>query len=123
MYEITVETEFAAAHAIKLPDGSWEPVHGHNWSLRVTVARDGLDAMQTVMDFHELEQQVEAVIGPWRNADLNAAAPFVDGEVNPSAERVAWWVGTRVGEQLPEGVHLVSVAVGEAPGCTAIYRP
>ncbi|MFW6058842.1 MAG: 6-pyruvoyl trahydropterin synthase family protein [Phycisphaeraceae bacterium] len=122
-YEITVETVFPAAHTLRLPDGSDEPLHGHNWQVAVTVARAGLDAMETVMDFHELERIVETIIAPWRNQHLNEQPPFVDQGVNPSAERVAWWIGKQTAAQLPEGVRLVDVRVGEAPGCTAVYRP
>ncbi len=123
MYEITVETEFAAAHALHLPDGTDEPLHGHNWRVAVTVARAGLDALETVMDFHDLERAVAAVLEPWHNRNLNDVTPFADQGVNPSAERVAWWIGEQVIPSLPNGVTLVSVHVGEAPGCTAVYRP
>lgn len=123
MYEITVRKSFAAAHAIRLPDGSLEPVHGHNWDVAVTVGRKGLDAIETVMDFHVLERLVEEVIGPWHNRHLNEVAPFDEGTVNPTAERVAWWIGMNVAERLPEGVALLTATVGEAPGCSATYRP
>lgn len=122
-FQITIETTFAAAHALRLPDGSDEPTHGHNWHVRVTVARAGLDAMATVMDFHKLEQLVGQIVGPWHNRDLNHAPPFANGAVNPSAERVAEWVGQQTARGLPEGVRLVRVAVTEAPGCTANYLP
>lgn len=123
MYEITVRSVFAAAHAIRLPGGAMEPVHGHNWEVAVTVASDRLDEIETVMDFHKLEAVVEQIVGPWRNGSLNDVEPFAGGDVNPSAERVAWWIGKQAAEQLPGHVNLVSVAVGEAPGCTAVYRP
>ena len=129
-YEVTVEAVFSAAHALRLPDGSLEPLHGHDWQVAVTVASDGLDAMDTVMDFHQLEASLQAVIGPWHNRCLNEVEPFgveLDGDldlvVNPSAERVAERIGLAVAADLPEAVHLASVSVGEAPGCTARYRP
>ncbi|MEM1355417.1 MAG: 6-carboxytetrahydropterin synthase [Planctomycetota bacterium] len=127
MFEITVETVFAAAHALRLPDGSFEPIHGHNWPVAVTVWAEQLDAIEAVMDFHELQRIVEQIVTPWRNTDLNRCAPFADGRgglvINPSAERVAWHIGQQTAKQLPEGCRLVSVSVGEAPGCTARYRP
>ena len=55
VYEITVERTFAAAHAIRLPDGALEPMHGHNWRVRATVAAERLDGIETVMDFHDLQ--------------------------------------------------------------------
>jgi len=36
---------------------------------------------------------------------------------------VAWWIGTEVAKALPKRARLVSVRVGEAPGCVATYRP
>jgi len=129
MFEITVETIFSAAHAIRLPDGGLEPVHGHDWRVAVAVARSdsGLDGIETVMDFHVLEAALIEVIGPWKNNDLNRCEPFVDDagamKMNPTAERVAWAIGRGLMARLPQGVTLLSVAVGEAPGCTAIWRP
>ena len=129
-YEVTVEAVFSAAHALRLPDGSLEPLHGHDWQVAVTVAADRLDAMDTVMDFHQLEASLQAVIDPWHNRCLNEVAPFGEQRddethlaINPSAERVAERIGLSVAADLPDGVRLVSVAVGEAPGCTARYCP
>lgn len=120
-YQITIEKVFAASHALRLPDGSLEPVHGHNWPVRVTVAADQLDAMDCVMDFHELERVVDGIIAPFHSRHLNDVPPFSEG-TNPSAERVAEHIGTAVAAALPAGVVVVEASVGEAPGCTAIYR-
>ena len=53
-------------------------------------------------------------------------APFADAEgglaVNPTAERVAAWIGERIDRNLPGRVRLVCVEVTEAPGCVARYR-
>ena len=123
MYEITIEKVFAASHALKLPDGSMEPVHGHNWPVTVTVAADRLDAMQTVMDFHDLEKLVDTALEGWHNRHLNDCEPFLSGAMNPSAERVAEHIATQVIEGLPTDVRLLCTTVGEAPGCAAAYRP
>jgi 6-pyruvoyltetrahydropterin/6-carboxytetrahydropterin synthase len=130
-FEITYQTAFAAAHAILLPDGSLEPVHGHNWSVAVTVAAPELDAIETVMDFHDLERIVQGITASWHNRDLNGCPPFADAgrtdrhglAISPTAERVAEHLGTAVAAQLPAHTRLVGVTVGEAPGCTATYRP
>lgn len=130
-YEITYQTVFAAAHAIVLPDGSLEPMHGHNWSVAVAVAANELDAIETVMDFHDLEEIVQAITAGWHNRNLNDCPPFVDYTrtdqhqlaMSPTAERVAEHMGLTVAAHLPVHVQLVSVAVGEAPGCTATYLP
>lgn len=120
-HEIQVDRVFSAAHAIRLADGAVEPLHGHDWQVAVAVGADRLDAMQCVMDFHELERIIDAVLEPWRNANLNDCRPFVGGEINPSAERVAETIAHAVADELPDHVSLLRVAVGEAPGCTATY--
>lgn len=125
MFEITVERVFAAAHAIRLTPELVEPVHGHNWPVCVTVASQTLDAIETVMDFHVLEMTLDALIQKVHNQHLNEVRPFgvEQGQVNPTAERVAWWFGSEVQKTLPAGVTLVSATVGEAPGCYATWRP
>lgn len=127
MYEITIETVFAAAHAIRLPDGSLEPMHGHNWPVAVTVAAAALDEIETVCDFHILQDLVNDAIAAWQNNDLNQCEPFTDGKgglaINPTAERVAWAIAEKVRPGLPKNCTLLSVRVGEAPGCTAVFRP
>ena len=127
MYEITIQSIFAAAHAIRLPDGTLEPVHGHNWPVTLTVAADELDSIETVCDFHLLQQLLNHAIAPWQSQHLNDCEPFTDGKggltINPTAERVAWAIAQKVRPGLPGHCKLLSVSVGEAPGCTAAYRP
>lgn len=119
-YAIRIDRSFAATHALRLPDGSLEPVHGHGWSVSVVVSADELDSMDCVMDFHELERQLDGVIKPWDRKYLNDVEPFKSG-VNPSAERVAESIAKVL--TLPARVRLDRVEVGEATGCTAIYCP
>jgi 6-pyruvoyl-tetrahydropterin synthase len=96
-YQISVTRYFSAAHALRLYDGSLEPVHGHNWRVTVTVESPRLDAIGVVMDFHELERLVATL--------------------NPSAENVAVHVSRNL--PLPSGVRLVQVEVWETPECRA----
>jgi len=127
MYEITIQRVFAAAHAIRLPDGALEPVHGHNWNVEVTVAASELDSIETVMDFHDLDRMADGLIDQVHNRHLNEVPPFAgpDGalRINTTAERVAWWFATEIARQLPARVRLVCASVSEAPGCIARYRP
>lgn len=120
MFTIATTRTFCAAHALRLPGGGIEPLHGHNWRLTVTVEADQLDELGCVMDFHELEKQVDAIIGPWHNRNLNDIPPF-DAAVNPSAENVVGQVAAQL--SLPEGVRLRRVEVTEAQGCAAAYEP
>jgi 6-pyruvoyltetrahydropterin/6-carboxytetrahydropterin synthase len=118
-FEISVWRSFSASHQLRLPDGSLEPLHGHNWKVKVTVGAAKLDGMGVVMDFHELERMVDRIVGPMHNRHLNEVEAFrVD---NPSAENVALHVGDTL--RLPAEVRLISVEVWETEGCSAVYRP
>jgi 6-pyruvoyltetrahydropterin/6-carboxytetrahydropterin synthase len=120
-FEITTTRAFAAAHQLRLYDGSLEPLHGHNWRVKVTLSAAKLDAIGVVMDFHELERLVDAVIGPMHNRHLNEIAPFAS-KLNPSAENVALHVGRSISGRLPTGVRLMSVEVWETDDNSAVYR-
>ena len=119
-FEITTTRSFAAAHQLRLPQGGIEPLHGHNWRVTVTVAAEGLDALGTVMDFHELERRVDLIVAPLHNRHLNELAPF-ERELNPSTENVAYHVARSLA--LPPGVRLLAVQVWETPENSAVYRP
>ena len=122
-YQATIETSFTATHALRLPDGSYEPTHGHDWPVAVNIQSDQLDAMACVMDFHELEKIVAGVLKPWHNQHLNDVPPFANDAINPSAERVAEQIALAVMKCLPGSVTLAETRIGEAEGCTAIYKP
>ena len=83
MYELSVEHEFCAAHAI-LINGHREPVHGHNWRVLIIVAGPTLDHNDLLCDFHVIERDIDAVISRFNNADLNSTPPF--DRINPTAE-------------------------------------
>ena len=120
-FEITTTRTFAAAHQLRLPGGSIEPLHGHNWRVKVTVSSDRLDALGTVMDFHELERLVDVIIRPMHNRHLNELEPFA-AELNPSAENVAYHVARSLAPALPDGVRLTRVEVWETDENSAVYR-
>ena len=37
-FEITTTRWFSAAHQLRLYDGALEPVHGHNWKIKVIIS-------------------------------------------------------------------------------------
>ena len=118
-FQIRTTRAFSAAHALNLYDGSLEPIHGHNWKVEVTVESKELDCIGVVMDFHELERLLDAIIHPMHNRHLNQVPPFVT--LNPSAENVALHIGRSL--QLPALVQLMSVQVWETAENSAVYLP
>lgn len=122
MFGIRVEDEFCASHQLRLPDGTLEPLHGHNFHAAVTVCSSTLDALQTVMDFHVLQQALRGILNELNNQHLNAL-PYFSADKNPSAERIAERIGQRILPAVAAPATVVEVSITEAPGCTAFWRP
>lgn len=119
-FDITIEGRFNALHQLRLPDGSLEPLHGHDWRVQVTVSRDdgGVDDCRFVVDFHDLQHRLAELLQPLQHANLSEMESFA-GE-NASAEHVAAWVGQSL--RVPAEAHVVAVAVEEAPGFVARWH-
>jgi 6-pyruvoyltetrahydropterin/6-carboxytetrahydropterin synthase len=119
MYELRIERVFHADHAIRLYDGSLEPQHAHDWRTFAHITAERLDAIEVVMDFHELETIVDAALAPLRGTTLNVLPIFA--KVNPTAERVAEHIYRQIAPKLPAGVKLSRLTVTESPGCQASF--
>lgn len=122
VYELSIETEFCAAHAI-LIGGVREAVHGHNFRVTVVVGGPELNGEGLLCDFHAVQAALHPIISRLNNTNLNEIEPF--DRVNPTAERIAWHIGealkAKIGPTLPPGVGVRSVRVTESPGCAAVY--
>jgi 6-pyruvoyltetrahydropterin/6-carboxytetrahydropterin synthase len=120
MYELTIHATFNATHALRLPDGTREPSHGHDWQVQAAVAAPRLDEHEWVMDFHQLETSLQSIVKPMHHTALDDHA--VIGARNPTAERVAKFIADELAKQLPAAVSLRRVSITEAPGCIATWR-
>lgn len=100
-------------------DGTLEPLHGHNWHVTVTVTADTLDAAGFVVDFHALDNALDAILATLNNRHLNDAGAMLG--LNPSAENVCLAIARQLA--IPAPARLISIEVTEAPGCSAAYRP
>lgn len=120
MYEVTVKTGFSAAHQLRLYDGKYENLHGHNWSAQVTVEADELDAMGVGIDFVKLKQMVEEILSKLDYQNINEIPPF--DELNPSAENIARWLFLKLKEQVSsQTIRVKRVEICEMEGCGASY--
>ncbi len=129
MFEIKIQKTFYAEHAIFLYDQSLEDMHGHQWELEVAVGSDSLDEIEVVMDFHVLEQAVNKIVANYEGKNFNALEPFVGTaddphrlKLNPTAERIAWWIAQRLEPSIPSHAQLLSVQIMEAQGCYATWK-
>jgi 6-pyruvoyltetrahydropterin/6-carboxytetrahydropterin synthase len=125
IFEVSIQTHFCAAHALRDYKGATEPTHGHNFHVTVTVWGEQLDKAGIVVDFLELRPLINEEI---RRLDYGFLNENVEefkssgGKLSPSAENIAFVLFQRLKKRLPTSVKMSSVQVGESPGCFATYR-
>jgi 6-pyruvoyltetrahydropterin/6-carboxytetrahydropterin synthase len=120
MYDVTVKTGFAAAHQLRLYDGKYENLHGHNWTAQVTVEADELDPIGVGIDFVKLKAMIEKNLSELDYHNINEVPPF--DELNPSAENIARWLFLKLKVEVNTNLTRVKrVEICEMEGCGASY--
>lgn len=120
MYEVTVTTQFSAAHRLQYLDGKFENLHGHNWTAAVTVQAQEVNAMGVGVDFVLLKKKTEELLSRLDYQTINDVPPF--DQQNPSAENIAYWVFQILsGELNTETIRVKRVEIREMPDCGAAY--
>jgi len=122
MFEITVETHFCAAHYLRDYEGDCSRMHGHNFSVVVTVAGEHLQPNGILIDFKELKKVVENHTAQFDHRVMNEVPPF--DEINPTVENVARWLYEVLSKDLGKKNLMVSrVEVKETERYRAAYIP
>jgi 6-pyruvoyltetrahydropterin/6-carboxytetrahydropterin synthase len=120
MYELTIETGFAAAHCLRGYEGSCERLHGHNWRVEVHVRAEKLDGLGMVKDFRVLREEAEKAMARLDHRYLNETPPF--DKLNPSAENLAKFIYDELSRTLNDGNVSVSlIRVWESEKAAAAY--
>lgn len=120
-YEVTVSGWFSAAHQLRLADGTVEPLHGHNWNVRVTYRAPGIDTQGYVVDFTQLKPTLDDILSGLHDTFLNDLEAFSDR--NPTAEIVAEAIAAVLQDRFETSAWLTTVEVEEEPGCFGRYLP
>ena len=122
MYEVMIEEEFSAAHALRGYRGKCENLHGHNWKVEVYVRGDRLDEIGMLVDFTHLKKVTRDVIRLLDHRNLNELRPF-DVELNPSSEHLAGFILDKVANHINnDRVQVYKVKVWETPSTSATYQ-
>ncbi len=120
MFELMVDTTFAAAHQLRGYKGKCEQMHGHNWKVQVHVVAEKLNDIDIAIDFHDLKELLNEVIAPLDHSFLNDIFPFT--EKNPSSENIAKWIYDSLNKKLSdEQVQVSAVTVWESETAAATY--
>jgi 6-pyruvoyltetrahydropterin/6-carboxytetrahydropterin synthase len=117
MYTAIVTATFSATHRVALPDGTLEPTHGHDWTVRAHFSRAALNERGMVVDFCAAESALQAIAAELHHRNLNDLSALE--AALPTAEVLAKYLFDRLRQAgFPE---LCRVEVTEAPGCLAAY--
>lgn len=120
MYELTVESSFAAAHQLQGYEGSCERLHGHNWKVQVIVRADQLDKIGLVIDFKVLKKTLGTYLAILDHNNLNELSAFKDE--NPSSENIARWLYQKLSEDTTlQGIEVTRISVWESEKACASY--
>ena len=127
MFQVRVNTDFAAAHFLRDYHGKCENLHGHNYKVYAHVQGKNLSEGGMLLDFSELKKALKSVCAKLDHTNLNDIALF---DQNPSAERIAVYIYNGIVEQIPslkksddEKAYLWAVDVFETDTNRARYMP
>ena len=103
-FEAAVERPLSVV--FRRADGTWE---GHDYLVEVVAGRTGLDAMDVVVDFRDLEAALDALLAPMQGRLLSDLG--LDG---PAA--LARMLVAELGPKLAAPAKLVSVSLMDGRG-------
>jgi 6-pyruvoyltetrahydropterin/6-carboxytetrahydropterin synthase len=116
MFELMVEDNFHAAHALRGYEGPCENLHGHTWKAQVFLQGEKLNKIGLLEDFRILKNTLKEILAEFDHTLLNDLKAFqVD---NPSSENLAKIIFIKMRKK----TELVNkVLVWESPTASAAY--
>ncbi len=126
MFELRVEHDFSAGHALRGYQGKCANPHGHNYRVQVAVEGPKLNSIGLLMDFGDLKKALRAVCEKFDHAYLNDLPEFAT--INPCAENLAQYIFEEVERKLTAvlaevGARMKEAVVQETDTAWAVYRP
>jgi 6-pyruvoyltetrahydropterin/6-carboxytetrahydropterin synthase len=120
MYELTVITDFAAAHQLRNFRGECERLHGHNWRIEVVLSGDRLNEAGLLIDFRDVKTAANRILEDLDHSYLNDLPQFKDE--NPSSENIAAYLFQRLSSELNSGhLKVTKVTAWESDSACASY--
>ncbi|MDR2073936.1 MAG: 6-carboxytetrahydropterin synthase [Oscillospiraceae bacterium] len=108
MYKVIKRLEIAAAHQLRLNNGSkCEALHGHNLIVTVHIRSENLDENGMVYDFEDIKR---LVCGKLDHVNLNNII------AQPTSENIAKYISEIIGEKC------FKVEVQESESSKAVYE-
>lgn len=120
MFTVVIESEFKASHAVKMPDGSIENAHSHDWKLKTAVVSEKLDEFGFAVEFGQLQSAIKRVTDKFEGKDLNSLEMFENRF--PTTEIIAEYLYNRIKDAVKDIVCLKYVKLTEAVGCSVRFE-
>lgn len=121
MFELKVETDFAAAHRLTMVGKKCENLHGHNWKIEVVVSGAELDESGVLVDFGIIKTHVREIMSTLDHKYLNELDFFSDA-VPPSSENIARYIATALQGRIDRpGIKVDRVTAWESKDACATY--
>lgn len=122
MFSLALRRSFSASHF--LIGGDWGPEnqpHSHGYRLEVELEGAQLDEHGFLIDLVELERQVDALLGKYRDRSLNELPAFTG--LNPSLEHFSRILCQSLEQSLNgHGLGAVTVRLWEDESAWASFR-
>jgi len=120
MYELTVITQFAAAHQLRESRGSCEKLHGHNWKVEVSLTGQELNEAGLLIDFRDVKEATDRILEELDHSFLNELPHFRDQ--NPSSENIAAYIFEKLTGTLNNNqIKVTRVTAWESDSARASY--
>jgi len=108
MYELKIETYFAAAHRLTMVGQKCENLHGHNWKIEACVTGEKLNEGGVLIDFGEIKKNV---------AEINSFATQP-----PSSENIALYIAKELQKRITDpSIRVSRVSAWESNNSCATY--
>lgn len=120
MLELSVQGSFSAAHQLIGYEGDCRVVHGHNFTVEVTVKVLELNDIGIGIDFRDIKKELNFFLDQLDHRNLSELEQFK--KVNPTSENIAIWLYKNLSQRFNSGnVKLEKVTVKESPKYSATY--
>ena len=120
MYEIRVQTQFYAAHRVRMASHRQpEPIHDHDFQVEAVLRGETLNEDGVLIDFRTVQRALRRIVEPLSDTDLSSAPPLAG--LNPSSENLARKLFEALAREIGPQIPLAGVYVWEAPGCVTGY--
>ena len=121
VYEVTIKKSFSAAHILKEIGGKCEELHGHNFTVEVSVSSRVLSSDGILIDFRVLKKWTDDILKELDHKYLNDIQYFKDS--NPSSENIAKYIYDRISvKACQHNLSVTRITVWESENARVSYH-